>query len=125
MDPKSELNWTTVMDPGNLDDAARLQEHVYANLIGARIRQNQAVLQTSAREVLAMWEATGHLCKYICQLLAKSVQENCLRYDAAARQWIGIGQFSVEEELRWLVQESDWPAPVLVSGVADGVWRNP
>jgi hypothetical protein len=124
MDPASDLAWTNVLDAESLNDAGKLQEHVYASVVGPRLRQNQAALQTSAAQVLAMWEATGHLCRYICQLLTNSVAQHKLRYDAARREWIGLEQFSVEEELTWLVQESGWPAPVLVSGVVDGVWRS-
>jgi DNA segregation ATPase FtsK/SpoIIIE, S-DNA-T family len=125
MQPNSSLNWTEVLDAENLADHDRLRQHVYANIIGPKLRENQAALQSSAREVLLLWEAAGQLCRYVCQLLANSVEHNQLRYDPRSHQWVGLEQFSVEEELTWLVEDSNWTAPVLVSGIADGVWRNP
>ena len=124
MQPDSSLGWTVALDAENLQDHQRLRQHVYANLVGPRLRENQAALQSSAREVLAFWEAIGHLCQYVCQLLTNGVEQGLLRYDTRAHRWTGQDQFSVEEELTWLVEDSAWTAPVLVSGVADGVWRN-
>ncbi len=125
MDPASEFAWHTVLDPENLQDAARLREHVYTNILGPRLRQNQAALQDCAQQVLSMWEATGHLCRHICQLLTNSVQQRHLRYDAATRTWIGLENFTNEQELAWLVQDPGWTAPVLVSGIVDATWHNP
>jgi len=124
MQPNSSFHWTTVLDADNLGEHDRLRQHVYANIIGPKLRENQAALQSSAREVLVFWEAAGELCRYVCQLLANSMNEGQLRYDSRSHQWMGLEQFSVEEELTWLVEDSNWTAPVLVSGIADGVWRN-
>lgn len=125
MQPDSQQSWTAALDAENLGDHQRLREHVYAKIVGPRLRQNQAALQSSAQEVLGLWEATGQLCQYVCQLLTNSVEQKLLQYDPRAHRWIGLERFSVEEELTWLVEDKAWTAPVLVSGIADGVWRNP
>jgi S-DNA-T family DNA segregation ATPase FtsK/SpoIIIE len=126
MDSRSEeLGWPAVLDPETLNDHERLREHAYDNILGPKLRENQAALQTSAGEVLALWEATGHLCRYICQLLTNSQEQNILRYRPGSNDWTGAEQFSVEEELTWLIEDISWSAPVLLAGVVDGVWRNP
>lgn len=125
MQPGSELAWTTVLDPESLGDSRRLLDHAWAGIVGPSLRANQAALQDSSRQVLAMWDAAWHLCKYVCQLLKNSFEQKILEFDAATQQWTGVDNFSVEEQLEWLVEDKGWTAPVLVSGVADGVWRNP
>jgi DNA segregation ATPase FtsK/SpoIIIE, S-DNA-T family len=125
MHPGSDLGWMNVLDVEDLGDWEKLRAHAYASVVGPGLRQNQAALQTSSVQVLNMWEATAHLCQFICQLLRNSYQQKALQYDFKAREWRGANQFSVEEELNWLVQDESWTAPVLVSGVVDAVWRNP
>jgi S-DNA-T family DNA segregation ATPase FtsK/SpoIIIE len=119
-----ELGWPAVLDPDTLNDHERLRDHAYDNILGPKLRENQAALQTSASEVLALWEATGHLCRYICQLLTNSREQNILRWRPGSNDWEGAEQFSVEEELTWLIEDITWSAPVLLAGVIDGVWRN-
>jgi hypothetical protein len=125
MDTKEECGWTNVLDRDTLNDSTRLRDEVYAGIVGPRLRENQAVLQGSANEVLTMWEATGHLCRHVCQLLTNSCERKLIQYDVAANVWRGAERFSVEEKLTWLVDDPTWSAPVLVSGTADAVWRNP
>ncbi len=126
MDSESaQLGWPAVLDPETLHDHERLREHAYDNILGPRLRENQGALQACASEVLAMWEATGHLCRYICQLLTNSKEQNILRYRPGTNDWEGAEQFSVEEELTWLIEDINWSAPVLLAGIVDGVWRNP
>ena len=125
MDAKSELGWPTVLDAETLTDHERLREHAYNNIVGPNLRENQAALQSSASEVLALWKATGHLCRYICQLLQNSVERKVLKYDPVTHDWPGAEQFSTEEELTWLADDVSWSGPVLVAGVVDVVWRNP
>lgn len=125
MDANSPVGWPSVLDPETLSDHERLREHAYENIVGPKLRQNQAALQTSAAEVLAMWEAVGHLCRYICQLLTNSCQQNILTWNPATNEWAGAEHFTSEEELTWLIQEIEWSHSVLVAGVVDGVWRNP
>jgi hypothetical protein len=125
MDPEAECGWTNVLDRDALNDPARLQVEVYASIVGPHLRANQAVLQDSAREVLTMWQAIGHLCEHLCRLLVNSREQKLIHYDVAANVWRGSEQFSTEERLNWLIDDPEWVAPVLVSGVADAVWRNP
>jgi S-DNA-T family DNA segregation ATPase FtsK/SpoIIIE len=125
MDSRSKLGWPALLDSDALADHDRLCQHAYENIVGPKLRENQAALQTSAAEVVAMWEATRHLCQYICTLLTNSHKEKILKYDPQSHTWSGAEKFSVEEELDWLIEDSNWSAPVLVAGVVDGVWRNP
>ncbi len=125
MDPNEECGWTNVLDRDTLNDSTRLRDEVYSIIIGPRLRENQGILQASASEVLTMWEATGHLCRQVCRLLVNSCEQKLIQYDAGANVWRGAERFSVEEKLTWLVDDPAWSAPVLVSGAADAVWRNP
>ncbi len=125
MDPRSPESWPNVLDMDTLNQHERLREHVWISIIGPKLRRNQATLQRSAREVLNFWEATGHLCQYICQLLTNSVEQKILHYDPRTQQWCGLEQFSLEEELTWRIEDPRWTAPVEVRGVVDAIWRNP
>jgi DNA segregation ATPase FtsK/SpoIIIE, S-DNA-T family len=125
MDPEAECGWPNVLDRESLGDSERLQNEIYAALVAPHLIENQAKLQSAAREVLTMWEATGHLCRQVCHLLTNSCHEKLLEYDAGRNRWLGAEQFSAEEKLTWLVEDPSWSAPVLVCGVADAVWRNP
>ena len=125
MQPGSPENWTNVLEPETLKEHERLREHAWNTIVGPKLRQSQATLQGSAQQVLNFWEATGHLCQYICQLLANSVEQRILRYDAGKQEWLGLEQFSLEEELTWRIEDARWTAPVEVRGVVDAVWRNP
>ena len=125
MDPEAQCGWTNVLDRESLNDPERLRNEVYAGVVGPHLREHQAKLRTSAQEVLAMWAAVGHLCRQVCQLLTNSCERKLLRYDAAKNLWQGAEQFSADEKLTWRVEDPEWSAPVVVSGVADAVWRNP
>ena len=125
MDAHSELGWPTLLDPETLGDSARLRDHTYDNIVGPSLRENQAALQSNATRVLAMWEAISHLCQYICTLLTNSHKERVLQFNSESLTWYGAEKFSVEEALEWLIEEPGWSGPVLVTGVVDGVWRNP
>ena len=125
LDCDSTCGWVNVLDRDNLNDWERLRDELYTCIVGPRLREDQAALQGSASEVLSMWEATGELCKHVCRLLANSAEQKLLRYDTASNSWRGEEQFSAEEKLTWMVEDASWTAPVLVSGIADAVWRNP
>jgi hypothetical protein len=125
MQPSSPDCWSTVLDADTLKDHKRLREHCWRSIVGPQLRQNQATLQEAAQEVLNFWDATGCLCQYICQLLTNNAEQKALRYDSQKREWVGLEQFSLEEELIWRIEDSRWTAPVDVRGVVDGVWRNP
>ncbi len=121
----SDLGWTNVLDAENLGDFTKLQEHAYETIIGPYLRRNQAALQSCSQKVVNLWEATGHLCQFVCRLLEASFREGTLRLEPSTHEWGGADQFSVEKDLSWLMEEDAWTAPVLVSGVVDAVWRNP
>jgi hypothetical protein len=89
----------------NAGDPELLRRMAYEQVIGQSLHEHQAGLQGRTAETLAMWAATGHLCAHVAGLLAE-------------------GYVSAEEELTWLVEDRSWRAPVLVSGVADGIWRD-
>jgi hypothetical protein len=125
MEPGSPENWSNVLDVDSLTDYETLRDRVWISIVGPRLRQNQAMLQSSAREVLAFWEASGYLCRYLCQLLTNMVEQHYMTYDRRTQEWSGLDQFSLEEELTWRLEDSQWTAPVEVRGVVDAVWRNP
>ena len=125
MQPDSADCWSNVLDTDTLSEHEKLREHVWIRVVGPKLRQNQAALQRSAREVLTFWEAVGHLCQYISQLLTNSVDQRALRYDRRKLEWLGMEQFSLEEQLTWRIEHDAWTAPVEVRGVVDALWRNP
>ena len=125
MQPGTAMHWTNALDLDTLDGHERLRDQAWSLVVGPKLRQNQAGLQNASREVLDFWEAVGHLCQYICQLLKNSVEQKVLRVDTKTREWVGLEQFSVEEELSWRIEDPAWTAAVEVRGVADAVWRNP
>ncbi|MEZ5354983.1 MAG: FtsK/SpoIIIE domain-containing protein [Bryobacteraceae bacterium] len=111
MGPDPLRNWQAVLDPDDVNHPDRLAAHVYETILGPRLRESQASLHGSASQVLSLWEATGHLCGWVCQMLANGMKDR----DA----------LSVEEQLEWRIEDPSWPAPVLVTGAVDAVWRNP
>ena len=123
--PGGAEHWSEVLDVDSTGDVERLREHVWAKFVGPRLRQNQGALQQRAREVLHFWEAIGHLCAHVSQLVTNSIERNAIQYDNRRQQWVGLEQFAVEQELRWRMEEPGWTAPVEVRGVADAIWRSP
>lgn len=125
MQPDSAESWANVLDVDTIHDYVRLREHVWFTIVGPKLRQNQAMLQQPSREVLAFWDAIGHLCQHICKFLKNSVEQNSLLYNPHSREWSWAEPFSFEEELVWRIENAAWTAPVEVCGIVDAIWRNP
>ena len=117
--------WQAALEPGELTDSGRLVKHAYDLLLGPRLTEMQAGLRESGAEAIALWEAIGSTCTWLCQLLSKAEQRGTIRYDRHQRAWIGAEQICQPElELQWEVKESHWTAPVQVVGIADALWRD-
>jgi hypothetical protein len=124
-DARSPAAWTAVLDNESLDDHERLKRHAWDTVLGPKLRENEAGLQGSSSEVLELWEATGHLCAYICRFLGNCREQGLLTWDAAASEWRGAENFSAEQAPPWLIHNIEWSRPVLVEGAPDNVWHNP
>src|SRR5215467_12471506 len=68
MEPGFADCWLNVLDADSLKHHQKLREHAWLRIVGPKLRQNQAALQRSAREVLNFWEAVGHMCQHIRRL---------------------------------------------------------
>jgi len=117
--------WQAALEPGELSDSERLAKHAYDLLLGPRLTEMQAGLRESGAEAIALWEAIGSTCSWLCQLLSKAEQRGTIRYDRQQRAWLGADQLCQPElELHWEVKEPHWTAPVHVVGIADALWRD-
>lgn len=118
--------WPAALEPGELDDSARLARHAYEKLLGPRLTEMQAGLRESGAEAMELWEAVQATCVWLCRLLIAAEQRAIIRYDHKKRTWLGAEQLCQPElELRWEVKEPHWKAPVQVFGVADALCKNP
>jgi hypothetical protein len=122
----SPQGWQAAIEPDDLDDVRTLTTYTYDNLLGPRLTEKQASLNEFGRETLHLWQATQAMCAWLASLLRTA--ENCrlIRYDFSTRAWAGAENLCRPElALQWEFREPDWSAPVLVSGVADALWRHP
>jgi hypothetical protein len=124
-DARSPLGWTAVLDPETLGDHERLLRHAWENFLGPKLRENEETLQASAAEVLALWDAAGHLCGYICRFLVNCREQNLLTWNPSTNEWEGAENFIVDAAPDWPIRNIEWSRPVLVGGAPEGVWHNP
>jgi len=95
-----------------------LRRHLYQSSIGPWIAENHVGLEPSTTELLVLWEAIGNFSAWAGGILWKARQE--LGWPASARDLI-----ICEESLNHEFQDPTWTDSVLVTGVADSVWRVP
>ncbi len=93
--------------------AALLQRNAYDRVVGPRMGRYAMELRSETRGVLALWEATGHLCRWIA--------ETCVKLEAPDVEGI---TFDPEHELSWEVSDPGWSDSVLVAGVADALFQD-
>lgn len=118
--------WQAALEPEDLEDIDRLVSHTYESLLGPRLTEMQAGLSEYGAETLHLWQATKAMCGWLCRLLKAAEERGLIRYDAEVRGWAGAGSLCQPElPLQWEVREPGWTAPVLVSGIADALWRDP
>ena len=118
--------WQAALEPNELSETDRLSAHTYDHLLGLRLTEMQASLREYGAETLALWQATQAMCSWVCRLLQAAAQRKLIRYDPRERTWAGAASLcQPERRLRWEVREPQWTAPVVVSGVADALWRDP
>ena len=124
-DVRSPAAWTGVLDNESLGDHERLRRHAWDAVVGPMLRKNEAGLQSSSAEALALWEATGHLCAYICRFLVNCREQNLLTWDAAANEWGGGEDVTAEAAPDWPIHNIEWSRPVVVTGAPENVWHHP
>jgi len=95
-----------------------LRQHLYRSSIGPWIAKNHAGLEPSTSELLVLWEAIRNFSVWAGRLLWKAHHE--LGWPASARDLI-----TCEESLTHEFRDPAWTDSVLVTGVADSVWRVP
>src|SRR5262249_4831193 len=101
-------------DSGLCEWRRALVNHTYQRLVGPRLRQHQAELRFLPEQVLAFWDAVQEMCRWLAELLWKAHEENVDLNDAA---------ITAEEPLQWELREEGWTDRVVLTGVADAVWR--
>ena len=81
MSPESEESWRRALLPGDLDDPAKLREHVYTRLVGPRLARYSATLQASGAEVLNFWLSVCEMCEWTRSLLETAHSKGLIAYD--------------------------------------------
>lgn len=95
-----------------------LRKHLYHSSIGPWIAKNHVGLDPSTNELLVLWEAIGNFSAWAGGILWKARHE--LRWPASVRDLIAC-----EESLSHEFRDPTWSDSVVVTGVADSVWRVP
>jgi hypothetical protein len=95
-----------------------LRRHLYRSSIGPCIAGNQAGLESSTSELMVLWEAIGNFSAWAGRILWKAHRD--FGWPASARDMV-----TCEEALSLELRETGWTDSVLVTGVADSVWRVP
>lgn len=97
---------------------AALLEHTYRRLVAPRLASHHAVLHPVAGRVLTFWQAVREMCAWLVELLWAAREAGGEAVDLAT-------MLRSEQPLRWEVRERGWADAVVLSGVADLVWRLP
>ncbi|MBO0724456.1 MAG: hypothetical protein J2P52_02560 [Blastocatellia bacterium] len=112
-------NFHAVIDEAenSLDEwRAALVNHAYQRLIGPRLRAHHAELKFLPEQSLTFWDAAQELCQWLAESLWKA-KENGATLN---------GEFcAAEEPLRWELRDDGWTDAVVLTGVADAVFRAP
>ena len=99
-------------EPTQQEYEARLLNHVYLKWIGPHTAQHQAHLHETTEQFLSFWTATREMCRWFTALLLEAKGKKAsLRIVA-------------EQELSWELREPGWTDSVLVTGIADAVFRS-
>jgi energy-coupling factor transporter ATP-binding protein EcfA2 len=95
---------------------AALVNHAYQRLIGPRLRAHHAELNFVPEQSLNFWDAAQELCRWLAELLWKA-NENGSALNGAL--------LNAEEPLRLELRDDGWTDAVVLTGVADAVFRAP
>ncbi|HEY7184306.1 MAG TPA: FtsK/SpoIIIE domain-containing protein [Blastocatellia bacterium] len=95
---------------------AALVNHAYQRLIGPRLRAHHAELNFFPEQSLTFWDAAQELCQWMAELLWKAKENGATLNGAFC---------AAEEPLRWELRDDDWTDAVVLTGVADAVFRAP
>ncbi|MCI0662473.1 MAG: hypothetical protein L0220_15495 [Acidobacteria bacterium] len=93
-----------------------LIKHAYQSLVGPRLRQHQAVLHHVTDQVQNFWDSIQEMCHWLGELLWQ------MRLSGDEELPLEI---KAEETLFWELSHHQWTDSVLLTGVADALWRIP
>jgi hypothetical protein len=101
-----------------------LLHHAYRRLVGPRLREHQAVLSASAREVLALWQAVREVCDWLADVLWNVCEQHRSKHGHAP----GLDELlrkcvRPEQPLEWELHDPQWSDSVRLVGIADAVLR--
>ncbi len=98
-----------------------LLEHVWQRLTAPRLLRHAAVLQTSSRQVLVLWQALQSLSRWLVDVVVELLESP----EARARSH-QLEQFiHAEVPLECTLQEPGWREPVRLVGIADSILHVP
>ncbi len=120
------VGWQHAWDGDNAGDRKALIAYVYEKLLGPRLTRHQAALRDNGPQVLQMWIAARLMCDWLTDMLASALNQGTITYDHQTEKCSGAEALCLPEQpLSLELKEPGWTAPVLVSGTADALWRNP
>ncbi len=117
------LHWVSVIgssDPKIKDWQKKLEEHVYKRLIGPRLGREQVHLHDMSEQVVAFWQASKSMCRWIVELLWRARREPATGADTRIKLLMRSEEpFSLE------FQEEGWIDSVILTDIADLVLNIP
>ena len=117
------LHWLSVIgssDPKIKDWQKKLEEHVYKRLIGPRLGREQVHLHDMSEQVVAFWQASKSMCRWIVELLWRARREPATGADTRIKLLMRSEEpFSLE------FQEEGWIDSVILTDIADLVLNIP
>jgi S-DNA-T family DNA segregation ATPase FtsK/SpoIIIE len=117
--PDARKNFHAAIDEAenSLDEwRAALVNHAYQRLVGPRLRAHHSELNFSPEQMLSFWDAAQELCRWLAELLWNANESGAPLSGAL---------LIAEEPLRWELRDDGWTDAVVLTGVADAVFRTP
>lgn len=111
--PDAALNFHAAIDDAepDLDEWRRsLIRHTYLKLVGPRLLQHHAALNTITDQVLLFWDATQELCNWLAGLLWETKE---------------AAETRAETEFSWELREPGWSDAVQLKLDPAAIWRIP
>jgi hypothetical protein len=110
------LQWLSAIGSSDvkiLDWQKKLEKHVYKRLIGPRLGREQAHLHEITEQVVAFWQASRSMCRWIVELLWRARRESATGADTRIKLLMRS-----EEPLSVEFHEEGWIDSVIVTGIA-------
>jgi len=111
------LHWLSVIGSSNpkiKDWQKKLEEHVYKRLIGPRLGIERAHLHEMTEQVVAFWQASQSMCRWLVELLWRSRREPGTGADTRIKVLMRS-----QEPLSLEFQEEDWIDSVILTDIAN------